>query len=153
MDRQERLDAIAVDVFQTIPVLYRRILRADASGMSPFSPPISVLVIVKKRGPVSMSAIAQELSYSRQNLTKIVDRLVADGLVDRTSDPSDRRVLNIELTEKGKQFMADRRGRMKARLVEDLSHLSDEELEDLMDTFERVKSALPKLLPTNKREG
>jgi DNA-binding MarR family transcriptional regulator len=150
MDRQERLDAIAVDVFQTIPVLYRRILRPDATGMSPFSPPISVLVIVKKRGPVSMSMIAQELSYSRQNLTKIVDRLVADGLVDRTSDHSDRRVLNVELTEKGKQFMADRRERMKARLVEDLSHLSDRELEELIDTFERVKNALPKLLPGNK---
>jgi DNA-binding MarR family transcriptional regulator len=150
MDRQERLYAIAVDVFQTIPVLYRRILRPDSSGMSPFSPPIAVLVIVKKRGPVSMSAIAHELSYSRQNLTKIVDRLVKQGLVDRTPEASDRRVLNIELTEEGRQFMAGRRERMRERLVQDLSQLSDEELDELMDTFERVKSALPKLLPGNK---
>ncbi len=150
MDRQERLYAIAVDVFQTIPVLYRRILRPDAAGMSPFSPPIAVLVVVKRRGPLSMSAIAQELSYSKQNLTKIVDRLVKEGLVDRSPDTSDRRVLNIEMTEKGRQFMADRRERMRARLVEDLSHLSDEELEELMDTFERVRGALPKLLPGNR---
>lgn len=150
MDRQERLYAIAVDVFQTIPVLYRRILRPDAAGMSPFSPPIAVLVVVKRRGPLSMSAIAQELSYSKQNLTKIVDRLVREGLVDRSPDTSDRRVLNIEMTEKGRQFMADRRERMRARLVEDLSHLSDEELEELMDTFERVRGALPKLLPGNR---
>lgn len=150
MDRQERLYAIAVDVFQTIPVLYRRILRPDAAGMSPFSPPIAVLVVVKRRGPLSMSAIAQELSYSKQNLTKIVDRLVREGLVDRSPDTSDRRVLNIEMTEKGRQFMADRRERMRARLVEDLSHLSDEELEELRDTFERVRGALPKLLPGNR---
>lgn len=150
MDRQERLYAIAVDVFQTIPVLYRRILRPDAAGMSPFSPPIAVLVVVKRRGPLSMSAIAQELSYSKQNLTKIVDRLVKEGLVDRSPDTSDRRVLNIEMTEKGRQFMADRRERMRARLVEDLSHLSDEELEELRDTFERVRGALPKLLPGNR---
>jgi DNA-binding MarR family transcriptional regulator len=151
MERQERLYAIAVDVFQTIPVLYRRILRPDASGMSPFSPPIAVLVIVKKRGPVSMSAIAQELSYSKQNLTKIVDQLVKQGLVERTPDPSDRRVLNIELTEGGRQYMAARRERIRERLVQDLSHLSDAELEELFDTFERVKVALPKLMPDNKR--
>ena len=97
-----------------------------------------------------MSAIAHELSYSRQNLTKIVDRLVKDGLVKRTPDASDRRVLNVELTEKGRKFMADRRERMRERLVQDLSQLSDEELDGLMDTFERVKGALPKLVPGRK---
>ncbi|MDW5562308.1 MAG: MarR family transcriptional regulator [Methanomassiliicoccus sp.] len=147
MEREERLNALAVDVFQTIPVLYRRILRPDASGMSPFSPPISVLVIVKKRGPVSMTAIAQELSYSKQNLTKIVDQLVQEGLVDRTPDPTDRRVLLIQLTDGGRELMAARRRAMKDRLKQDLSHLTDAELEELHDTFERVKEALPMLLP------
>ncbi len=146
MDRNERIYAIADDMFQTVPVLHRRIIRPDASGISPLSPRISVLVVVKREGPISMSSIAQALSYSKQNLTKIANQLVKEGYVERTPDPSDRRVLNLALTENGRSFMAERRERMKNKLMEDLSHLNDEDLEYLNDTFERVKVALPKLL-------
>jgi len=150
MDHDDRICALADDMFQTIPVLYRWILRPDATGMSPYTPMIAVLVVVRKHGPIAMSAIAQALSYSKQNLTKIVDQLVEEGYVERLPDPADRRVLRVSLTEKGKAFMADRRVRMKNRLVEDLSHLSDEELEHILETFERVKAALPKMLPRDR---
>jgi DNA-binding MarR family transcriptional regulator len=72
--------------------------------------------------------------------------LVREGYVERMPDPSDRRVLNIALTEQGKAFMAERKKRIKSRLVEDLSHLSEEELEHLSKAFEEVKLALPKML-------
>ena len=146
MDREERIYAIADNIFQTIPALRRRVIRPDACGISPLSPQISVLVVVKREGPISMTSIAEALSYSKQNLTKIVNQLVEEGFVERISKPSDRRVLNVVLTEKGKLLMAERRERMKNRLMEDLSHLNDEELDYLYDTFERVKFALPKLL-------
>ena len=152
MDQDERIYAIADDIFQTVPVIYRRILRPDPSGMkSPFSPTIAVLVMVRKHGPISMSTVAEALSYSKQNLTKIVDQLVREGYVERLPDPSDRRVLKICLTEHGKMFMAERREKMKNRLVHDLSDLSDEELEYLYETFERVKIILPKLLPKDRQ--
>jgi DNA-binding MarR family transcriptional regulator len=146
MERDERIYAIADDMFQTIPLLHRRVIRPDACGISPLSPPISVLLVVKREGPISMTSIAHALSYSKQNLTKIVNQLVKEGFVERTSDPLDRRVQNIVLTEKGRSLMKERRERMKNKLMEDLSHLNDEELDYLYDTFERVKMALPKLL-------
>jgi DNA-binding MarR family transcriptional regulator len=146
MERDERIYAIADDMFQTIPLLHRRVIRPDACGISPISPRISVLLVVKREGPISMTSIAQALSYSKQNLTKIVNQLVKDGFVERKSDPSDRRVQNIVLTENGRLLMNERREKMKNKLMEDLSHLNDEELDYLYDTFERVKLALPKLL-------
>jgi DNA-binding MarR family transcriptional regulator len=127
-------------------VLYRWIIRPDAAGISPYSPTIAVLKVVKRQGPISMSAIAQALYYSKQNLTNIVDQLVADGYVERMADPSDRRVLNIALTEAGRTFMARRKEMIEKRLVEDLSHLTEQELEHLSETFAEVKLALPKLL-------
>jgi DNA-binding MarR family transcriptional regulator len=146
MDEDERIYAVADDMAQTIPVLYRWILRPDVSGISPYSPMISVLRVVKKQGPISMSSIAQALYYSKQNLTGIVDNLVRDGYVERLPDPSDRRVLNIALTAQGRTFMDERKKKIKSRLVEDLSHLSEEELESLLNAFEKVKLALPKML-------
>ena len=146
MDNDERIYAIADDISQTIPVLYRWIIRPDATGISPYSPTIAVLKVIKNQGLLSMSAIAQALYYSKQNLTNIVDQLVADGYVERTADPADRRVLNIALTETGRAFLSRRKEIIKKRLVEDLSHLTEKELEHLSETFAEVKSALPKLL-------
>jgi DNA-binding MarR family transcriptional regulator len=146
MDHDERIYTVAEDMSQTIPLLYRWILRPDVTGISAYSPMISVMRVVNKQGPISMSSIAQALYYSKQNLTSIVDNLVREGYVERMPDPSDRRVLNIALTEQGKAFMAERKKRIKSRLVEDLSHLSEEELEHLSKAFEEVKLALPKML-------
>ena len=146
MDNDERIYAIADDISQTIPVLYRWIIRPDATGISPYSPTIAVLKVIKNQGPISMSAIAQALYYSKQNLTNIVDQLVMDGYAERMADPSDRRVLNIALTETGLAFLSGRKEIIKKRLVEDLSHLTEKELEHLSETFAEVKSALPKLL-------
>ena len=146
MDHDEKVYAIADGITQTIPMLYRWIIRPDATGISSYSPMIAVLKVVKSQGPISMSAIALELSYSKQNLTNIVDQLVGEGYVERLPDASDRRVLNISLTEHGKMFMAERRERVKNRLIEDLSHLSDEELDHLSEAFEEVKAVLPKIL-------
>ena len=50
-------------------------------------PIFNVLKLVKKQGPVSMSAIAQTLYYSKQNITHIVDHLVKEGYVERLPDP------------------------------------------------------------------
>jgi len=146
MDQDEQIYNVADDMSQIIPLLYRWILRPDVTGISPYSPMIAVMKVVKKQGPISMSAIAQALYYSKQNLTSLVDNLVKKGYVERMLDPSDRRVLNIALTESGRAFMAERKKMIKNRLVEDLSHLSEEELEHLFEAFEEVKLALPKLL-------
>jgi MarR family 2-MHQ and catechol resistance regulon transcriptional repressor len=107
---------------------------------------ISVMEVVKNQGPMSMSSIAQALYYSKQNLTSIVDNLVREGHVERLPDPSDRRVLNIALTAQGRTFMEERKKKIKGRLVGDLSHLSEEELERLSKAFDDIKLVLPKML-------
>jgi DNA-binding MarR family transcriptional regulator len=48
-----------------------------------------------------MSEIGQGLSVSPTNITKFIDGLVDDGLVRRTSDPSDKRKRWAELTAAG----------------------------------------------------
>ena len=35
----------------------------------------------------------------------MVDRLCADGLVERSADPNDRRVVNVALTQGGQDFL------------------------------------------------
>src|SRR5947209_6574840 len=48
--------------------------------------------------PVSLCDLAGKLSCVRSNVTQLVDRLEADGLVRRVDDPNDRRAVRAEIT-------------------------------------------------------
>jgi DNA-binding MarR family transcriptional regulator len=53
--------------------------------------------------PLTLSQLATRLSCVRSNMTQLVDRLEADGLVKRLADPADRRSVRAELTPLGKE--------------------------------------------------
>ena len=52
---------------------------------------------------LTLSELAARLSCVRSNITQLVDRLEADGLVRRLDDPADRRSVKAELTQTGVQ--------------------------------------------------
>jgi DNA-binding MarR family transcriptional regulator len=51
--------------------------------------------------PLTLSDLAARLSCVRSNITQLVDRLEADGLVRRVNDSTDRRSVRAELTPVG----------------------------------------------------
>ncbi len=53
--------------------------------------------------PLALGELAERLSCVRSNVTQLVDRLESDGLVRRTNDASDRRIIRTELTDLGRQ--------------------------------------------------
>jgi DNA-binding MarR family transcriptional regulator len=60
-----------------------------------------VLRLLDPDKPVSMRHLADGLCCDASNVTGLVDRLEARGLVRRAASPEDRRVKVIELTPKG----------------------------------------------------
>src|SRR3954468_25041094 len=87
--------------------------------------------------PVPMRYLAQALACDNSNVTGIVDRLEARGLVERRADPSDRRVKMIVVTAVG----ADLRGQVKARMEEPpdaLKRLTPEEQKQLRDLLRKA---------------
>ncbi len=53
-----------------------------------------------------LGQLAERLACVKSNVTQLVDRLEADGLVTRAADPSDRRSRLAVLTETGKAAFA-----------------------------------------------
>jgi DNA-binding MarR family transcriptional regulator len=51
--------------------------------------------------PLTLGEFASRLKCVRSNITQLVDRLEADGLVKRVSDPSDRRTVLAVVTPLG----------------------------------------------------
>ncbi|MGW7380116.1 MarR family winged helix-turn-helix transcriptional regulator [Streptomyces sp. NPDC054794] len=90
--------------------------------------------------PLPMRKLAQKLKCEPSNVTGIVDRLEARGLVERRPDPADRRVKLAAATDEGRGVSLDlREGLRFAR--EPLAGLSDEERLTLRDLLRRMLDA------------
>jgi len=63
------------------------------------SPKFAVLtILVDADEALTLSELAAKSSCVRSNMTQLIDRLEADGLVRRVDDPHDRRSVRAELT-------------------------------------------------------
>jgi long-chain acyl-CoA synthetase len=69
-------------------------------------------------GSSASSALASRLAVSPPSMTAVIDGLSARGLVDRLSDPDDRRRLTLLLTPAGKKTLRAAEAAVGARLVE-----------------------------------
>jgi DNA-binding MarR family transcriptional regulator len=89
-----------------------------------------------------MSELSSQLLVSNGNVTAIVSRLVEDGLVTRTQDKSDRRILRVKLTPKGRRdfrVMAAEHEKWIERLLGDLV---DTEISHLLAGLSRVRTSI-----------
>jgi DNA-binding MarR family transcriptional regulator len=72
---------------------------ADADGLSVAQ--LDVLRRLRHHGPTPMRRLAEQMNCEASNLTGLVDRLEHRGLVERRTDPGDRRVRLLALTDAG----------------------------------------------------
>jgi DNA-binding MarR family transcriptional regulator len=74
------------------------------------APKYGVMTYLVEAGePLSLSQIAERMTCVRSNVTQLIDRLEAEGLVQRVEDPNDRRAVRAALTPLGvKQQAAGR---------------------------------------------
>jgi len=64
----------------------------------------AVIGLLRARGTCAMAEIADEVVLPPPSVTRVVDKLIADGLVHRLSDPADRRRVLARLTRRGEQL-------------------------------------------------
>ena len=100
----------------------------------------NVLRILKGAGqPISTSMIRQRLLYKMADTSRMVDRLSDKGLVIRKVCPSDKRLVDIKLSEMGEKLL----DQMSA-LDQDLDHvmgsLSEEEATQLSLLLDKVRT-------------
>ncbi len=62
--------------------------------------------LARAEGPLALGDIAARQSCVRSNMTQLIDRLEAEGLVRRVADPADRRSVRAELTALGRERQA-----------------------------------------------
>ena len=142
----QKIDLIADNLISIHPLLYKSISRPLKHQSSITPGGMFVLGSLNRNGTQSMSDIGKCLSMPKPHVTVIVDRLIEEGLVERQSDPGDRRIVNILLTEKGFEVFENIKQEISENLKIKLSRLSEDEQEILADASQKVREILISIL-------
>jgi DNA-binding MarR family transcriptional regulator len=78
------------------------------------------LIVALASGPgVRMGALADQLGVTGRAVTALVDALEAEGVIVRKMDPHDRRAIQLRLTDRGRDLVAEIR-RLQVSVSEEL---------------------------------
>ena len=131
---------LAVRLRLAITRTARRLRQEAGGGLSPTLS--AALATIDRHGPLTPSELAERERIRRPTATRLVARLVADGLVGRTADPSDGRSSLLAVTADGHELLTQLRTRKDAYLAQRLRRLGPDERE----TLARAAGILERLL-------
>jgi DNA-binding MarR family transcriptional regulator len=128
-------------VFQSL----RRIIRAIelhsrklATDYGITGPQLVCLVTIREEEPLTIKNLAQSAYLSASTVVGIVDRLEEKGLATRIRSVSDRRAVQISITEKGRILLASAPSPIQESLAQALEGLPEEEKVSIALALEKV---------------
>ena len=98
-------------------------------------------VFLRYDGPISMGELSRDLEVPLSTATRTMDWLVNNGYARRLPDPKDRRVVRVELTEKGKETFQAISTFMLGRVEQAMSPLSTSEQKTFITLLNKVLDA------------
>ena len=149
--RKEELDIIVDNLFYMLPFIHRAIKKKLHTNNAVFSQHgllphhYEILRVLRRSGRLHISSVADRLFISRPQMTYLVDKLVSMDMVERTADPEDRRMLDIQLTNKGKSMIEEHRRRTRDALRESMTQLTDEELNEVSVSLQKIREVFSRL--------
>ena len=138
MDRIKNLGFLLKDLGR----LYTKRFEERATGLELTLVQCKALVYLTKNEGISQKRLAELIDVDPMSLVRILDRMEADGWVERRADPGDRRASSLRVTEKSKPVL-DQIWSIAAELrAEALHGLSAAECNQLVDLLERAHANL-----------
>src|SRR5947209_15090516 len=138
--RRDPITREVVDLIADMSTRFHDEYEAAAAAHELTGVQAKLLGVVADR-PVPMNQIATVLKCEPSNITGLVDRLAARGLVTRQPSPTDRRVKLVAATPVG----AEVSGKIWANLdfaAEPLAALTDDERRTLRDLLRRIRDGV-----------
>ena len=105
MAKQKKEEQV-LDLYNLVAKAHDRLKKVHAKHLGTeklTTPQFGVLDVLMKKGSIPLKKISDELMVTGANITCVMDNLEKEDLVKRVHSKSDRRVINAELTQKGKQ--------------------------------------------------
>ena len=94
-------------IVETVVYLYtesRRLTKGIAREVGLTGPQLTVIKLLETFGDLSLSSLSERIRAQNSTVTGIIDRMEREELVVRERSTSDRRVVLIKLTPKGREL-------------------------------------------------
>jgi DNA-binding MarR family transcriptional regulator len=100
------------------------------------------ILALYEHGPLPPSQIAKHIMVESSTVTGIIDRLEQKGLVCRLRDSPDRRVITIQLTERGKDIARNAPPPIQHKVVDGLERLPQNKIERIVKSLSEITRLL-----------
>jgi DNA-binding MarR family transcriptional regulator len=101
-----------------------------------------ILFVLWGQDGISITALGRQTSLAKTSLTGMLDRMEAKGLVERRSDPADRRQLRIGLTARARSLGESYRQVSRSMGEVFFPGFSDTEVQNLESMLDRILTNL-----------
>ncbi|MEM3277290.1 MAG: MarR family transcriptional regulator [Metallosphaera sp.] len=106
---------------------------------------VDFLILMQVRdSPKSMVYLAKEVLMTQAGITAAIDRLEEKGLVKRERDKEDRRIINVQITERGVKATEEAIQVFNELAVDLVKDLSDEDKAKLVELLDKLLEKLMK---------
>ncbi|CEG26976.1 MarR family winged helix-turn-helix transcriptional regulator [Bacillus sp. B-jedd] len=104
-----------------------------------------MLRYIRQKGECTSTELADVFEVNKSAITAIVTRLTEKGLVKRTRNEEDRRVVYLTLTEEGIDLFENAEQRIYALVESIITKFEPDEITAFIDTYEKLSGVLTKL--------
>jgi len=149
--KKDMLDIVIGDLLAVPPLIRRginrKVVRAAFAkvGEDISIPHFEIMRLLEEMGTQHIAEIGDQLLIPKSQMTPLIDKLESLQIVERQTDEADRRLTNIELTDKGKAILKEKDRTLRVNFRVKLSHLTDEELKELSVSLRKLREILSKI--------
>ena len=133
--RSEQIDYISRELVSRAALLTRLLVRQLGGELSRTE--LGLLKTLDD-GSRRITELAELQGLAQPTITILIKQLEQRGLVTRTRQPGDARVVLVSLTESGSAALEDYRGKLRAVLGGHLTEIPDEQVEALATATETL---------------
>jgi DNA-binding MarR family transcriptional regulator len=123
---------------------FRSVIKAEQRWIKAYMPEdlsLSEINVIHKIGKkeITMTELAHLLDITLSSLTTAIDKLVKKGYADRTRSDTDRRIVLVYLTEKGRKVSHIHDSFRKAMIEEIVKYLPEAEVKTFAGIVDRLR--------------
>jgi len=105
-------------------------------------PQFDALLTLLRHQDITMGELCQRLYLASSTVTDLVDRMEAGQLVARVRDPGDRRVIRLQVLERGHVLIKEVMAARRRYLAEVLNHVSTDQQHILIEALGQLHEVM-----------
>jgi DNA-binding MarR family transcriptional regulator len=149
--KKDMLDIVIGELLAVPPMIRRginhKVIRAAFAkvGEDISVPHFEIMKLLDEAGTQHIAEIGEKLLIPKSQMTPLIDKLVGLDMVERQADETDRRIINIALTDEGRAVLKENYRVLRVNFRAKLSHLSDDELKELAISLRKLRDILSRI--------